>query len=227
MIRQVLLAGLVAGLIAGAVGFAAQALKVTPLIHQAEVFEAQAKARALAARDRDGPKVISVTALPDPVSRAGLTLIANLLTGAGFGLVLAGAIAFSGRRPDAVEGALWGSAGFAVFSLAPALFLPPHLPGMAESGLAARQAAWLLAAGAAGTGLALIAFAARPWLRVSGLVFLALPFVLPAPAPGSGVSAVPGPLAAQFAAAALASQAVFWIVLGIAVSLAFRRFSRV
>jgi cobalt transporter subunit CbtA len=224
MIRPVLLAGLLAGLIAGVAGFAAQAVKVTPLIHEAEVHEAAARARALMSPGRGAPSLLTVEAEPDPLLRTGLTLAASLLAGAGFGLVLAGAIAFSGRRPGPGEGLLWGAAGFAAFALAPALVLPPHLPGMAEGPLAARQLLWLAAAGSAGTGLALAAFAGRPAVRALGIGLLALPFVLPGPEAGTGVAGVPPDLAARFAAASLAAMAAFWAVLGLALSQLLRRF---
>jgi len=226
MIRRTLLAGIMAGLFAGAVGFTVQALKVTPLIHKAEIFEATAKARARLSRKPAGSVVLVATGRPHPLVGAGLTLAASLLTGAGFGLLLAGAIAFSGHDPTVIEGLLWGFAGFAIFTLAPALVLPPHLPGMAESDLATRQLWWLGAAGAAGAGLGLIAFAGRWPARALGLALLALPFIAGGPAAGTGEGAtLPPALVAAFVAASMAASAAFWAVLGVAMSLVFSRFS--
>ena len=119
MIRPILTAGIIAGLIAGAVGFTVQALKVVPLIHQAETFEARAKAQAGPGGQPADAAVVAANSRRNSLARAGLTLAASLLTGAGFGLLLAGAIAFSGRDPNVMEGIVWGFAGFAVFTLAP------------------------------------------------------------------------------------------------------------
>ncbi len=224
--RRILLAGIMAGLFAGAVGFAVQALKVTPLIHKAEIFEATAKARASLSEKPAGSVVLAALGRRHSLVRAGLTLAASLLTGAGFGLLLAGAIAFSGRDPTVMEGLLWGFAGFAVFTLAPALVLPPHLPGMAESDLATRQLWWLGAAGATAAGLGLIAFAGRWPARALGLALLALPFIAGGPATGGGEgAALPAALVAAFVAASMTASAAFWAVLGVAVSMFFGRFS--
>ncbi len=226
MIRRILRAGIMAGLIAGAVGFTAQALKVVPLIHQAEIFEAAAQARARLGGSSAGSVVVAANSRRQSLARAGLTLAASLLTGAGFGLLLAGAIAFSGRDPTVMEGLLWGIAGFAVFTLAPALVVPPHLPGMAESDLATRQLWWLGAVGATGAGLGLVVFAGRWPTRAAGLALLALPFISGGPATGTGAgAALPAALVAAFVAASMTSSAVFWAVLGVAVSNFLGRFS--
>jgi cobalt transporter subunit CbtA len=226
VIRHTLLAGIIAGLFAGAVGFTAQALKVTPLIHKAEIFEATAKARARLSGKPTGSVVLAATSPRHPLVGAGLTLAASLLTGAGFGLLLAGAIAFSGRDPTVTEGLLWGFAGFGVFTLAPALVLPPHLPGMAESDLATRQLWWLGIAGATGAGASLIAFAGRWRWRALGLALLSLPFIAGGPVAGSGEGAtLPAALVAAFVAATITASAAFWAGLGVAVSVIFSRFS--
>ncbi|MEE8084178.1 MAG: CbtA family protein, partial [Alphaproteobacteria bacterium] len=111
-----------------------------------------------------------------------------------------------------------------VFTLGPALVVPPHLPGMAESDLATRQLWWLGAAGATGGGLGLMVFGGR-W-RAAGLALLALPFISGGPAPGTGAGAgLPAALVAAFVAASMTSSAVFWAVLGVAVSNFLGRFS--
>ncbi len=222
MIRRILLTGIIAGLLAGAVGFALQAITVTPLILEAEKYEAAAA--------NQGPN--SSVAAPGSngagsgqFGRWGLSLLANLLTGAGFGLVLAGAIAFSGREPDLKEGFLWGLAGYGIFTLAPALMLPPHLPGMAESDLTNRQLLWLATAAATAVGLGLLAFTRHGIGRGLGLAALALPFILARPHADGGVGApLPAELVAAFVSASLASLAIFWLVLGAAVSAVMNHF---
>ncbi len=224
MIRRILLTGIIAGLLAGAVGFALQAVSVTPLILEAEKYEAaqsgQAPGRAKAAPGAEGGGA-------GRLGRWGLSFLASLLTGAGFGLVLSGAIALSGREPDLKEGILWGLAGYGAFTLAPALVLPPHLPGMGESDLTGRQLLWLGTAAATAVGLALLAFARHGLGRGLGLVALALPFILARPLAGGTVGApLPAQLVAAFVSASLASSALFWVVLGAAVSVVTDRFSK-
>ncbi len=230
MMRRTLLAGIVAGLIAGLAGFLVQSVAVTPLIQQAETHEAAARAQAALA-ESPGGVAITVHAPPHPVTRHAVSLLAALSTGAGFGLLLAGAVAIAGRRPGPLEGVVWGAAGFASFALAPALVLPPHLPGMAEGDLVARQLWWLASAATMGGGLALAAFARPAWLRAAAALPIVLTFLLPGPSapPASGAAlAAPLPpgLVAGFVSASLAALALFWAVLGLALSLCLARFSR-
>jgi cobalt transporter subunit CbtA len=204
-LRRIVAAGLIAGIAAGLVAAALQSVTTTPLIRAAEAFETAHE-----------PGEMSEAA------RAALTVLATVLTGAGFGLLLVGAIALSGREPDGREGTLWGLAGFAAFGLAPALGLPPALPGAAEADLAARQLWWLAAAAACAGGLALVAFG-NVWLAAAGIVLIALPHVAGAPAP-EGASTAPADLAARFVAASLATGAVFWAVLGYLAGTLYARF---
>ncbi len=197
MFRRVFLTGILAGLLAGIVAGALGAVKLTPLIAAAEVYEATASTPD---HDSGGWE-------PAPgLERAGLTLLAESIIGVGFGLVL--------------------SAGFACFSLAPALGLPPELPGSASADLLARQGWWLGTAMATAAGIALLVFARRPWWRALGIAVLLLPHLAGAPhAPAEGGTAPPG-LAAAFAAASLAVAAVFWIVLGSTSGWLYRRLGR-
>jgi len=233
VIRRVLLAGIVAGLIAGTVGFAIQALKVIPLIREAETFEGTAKPQSHPKGIPTGTVVLAAASWRQPLVETGLTLAANLLTGAGFGLFLAGAITFSSRNPTLVEGLIWGFAGFTVFTLAPCQVLPPHLPGMAESDLTTRQFWWLGTAAATGAGLGLIAFTGRWPTRALGLALLALPFLVdplipsgPTEGTGMGVQ-LPAALVASFVAASMTASATFWIVLGVTTSMILDRYSTV
>src|ERR1043166_10006915 len=143
MLRRIFLTALIAGTIAGLFAAGLHHLKLTPLIVAAEVYEAagaQADHQHSAAPAHD-----AATSEWEPapgIERAFYTLMADLLAGIGFALLLAGAAALARSRGDAINarsGLLWGAAGFAVLALAPAIGLPPELPGMSAAGLAARQ----------------------------------------------------------------------------------------
>ena len=83
---------------------------------------------------------------------------ANLVTAIGFALLLVAASEFAGGIAGWRQGLLWGLAGFAVFTLAPGLGLPPELPAMPAAELGARQVWWFGTVAATAAGLALIAF---------------------------------------------------------------------
>jgi cobalt transporter subunit CbtA len=112
------------------------------------------------------------------------------------------------------RGMLWGLAGLACFTLAPALGLPPAPPGAAVAELQSRQLWWGGAALGTAIGLWLLTNRSRPWfIRIAGIVFLVLPHIVGAPTT-TEASVVPAGLARQFALASVSTDIVFWILLG-------------
>jgi cobalt transporter subunit CbtA len=219
MIRNLLLAAIAAGMLAGVVATAAQAVRVIPLILHAETYET-AEAPGVSpthAHDAAAPAHAHDTeawAPEDGLERLAYTLLSNIIAGVGFACVLGAAIMFSNRQVSLKTGAVWGAAGFLVFSLAPALGLPPELPGTEAAELTARQGWWLLTVVATAAGLAFIAFPRRVWFKALGVALMVLPHVIGAPHPEAHGGLAPGALAAEFAVASLVTAAVFWVVLG-------------
>src|SRR5438046_5651778 len=214
MLRHIFFTALIAGTVAGLFAAGVQHLKLIPLIAAAEVYEA---AGAHADHQHDAAQQASHQhdAAPEwepapGIERAGYTVVADVLAGIGFALVLIGGVAMArlgGYAVDARRGLIWGAAGFAVFALAPAIGLPPELPGMEAASLAARQQWWLLTAAATAAGLGLVIFTRQVPLRVLGAVLLVLPHLIGAPAAPTGPTVVPAELAAEFATASLAAAA--------------------
>jgi cobalt transporter subunit CbtA len=129
--------------------------------------------------------------------------------------MLVGAFSLRGEKMDAKRGILWGLAGFATFSLAPAFGLPPELPTTLAADLSDRQIWWVVTALATAGGLYMASFSRSNLLKILGIIILALPHIFGAPhAPVGGI--VPTELNAQFSAASLTVMALFWIVLGAA-----------
>lgn len=224
MVGRALFAAILAGVAAGLLLTVVQMWRVTPLILQAETYEAGAAPEHAAGHLPGGGRIVLAHAghdhadeawMPaDGMERAVFTGIANLVTGVAFSLLLLGAMMLVGRPITATSGLAWGGLGFIVFQLAPAAGLAPELPGMPAAELFARQVWWWGAVIATAGGIACLALARPIAAKALGAVLIALPHIIGAPHPESHASAVPAALAASFAANALATSAVFWIVLG-------------
>jgi cobalt transporter subunit CbtA len=206
MVLRALLVAVAAGLIAGLAVSLLHSYKLTPLIHAAETYETGA-----AAADHDHED--EAWSPSDGLERIGFAWLANLLTGVGFALLLVAGFVLSGRTVNARNGLIWGMAGFAAFVLAPALQMPPELPGAAAIDVTIRQAAWLGIAVATAAGMALIAFTGRPWLKAAGVAVIIAPQLFSLPH-GDGVGLAPPEMAAEFAILSVAAGALFWAVLG-------------
>lgn len=211
---------LASGLLAGLVWFALQSVWVTPLIHHAELYESHAAATgARAPEPRERPAQAHAPWRWAPAGgfrRAGLSLGADFLAAVGFALLLVAGMTLRGAPPTVAGGLLWGLAGYAAFMLAPALGLPPELPGTAVAPLGERQLWWVATVVATAAGLGLLAFAPR-WLKAAGLVLLAVPHAVGAPvAPLDLPGLQPPLLVAHYVAAVLVTGAAFWVVLGVA-----------
>lgn len=199
MITRTALSGLAAGTVAGLVLTALYLALIQPMILEAEMVELGA-AEALAGMT---------------FGRILDTLLFNILTGVGFALTLAAVLALRGRPVGLRQGLLWGAAGFVAAALAPAVGLPPELPGMTAAPLADRQLWWFLTVLSTAAGLGLLAFGRARALKFVGVALLVVPHLFGAPHPlGVEAGGVPAELAARFAAVSLASMAVFWVVLG-------------
>ncbi|QDL91147.1 cobalt transporter [Paroceanicella profunda] len=176
-----------------------------------------------AAGDHEHEHATGGTAL---LARFGLTALAELVTFAGFGLVMVACFGIAerfGATVTARSGLLWGLAGYVAVQLAPAAGLPPELPGNGAAGLEVRQLWWVFAALASATGIACLAFGRGALPAAAGVILLALPHVIGAPHPEGYTGVAPPEVAALFAARALATGAVCWAVLGLAAGYFWER----
>lgn len=227
--RNVVFVAALAGLIAGVLMAAMQAYATVPLILQAETFEgagghdhgavghshdhedeaaAGGHAHDAAAAEEEG------WAPADGFERFFYTSMANIVTAIGFGLILVVASELAGGIAGWRQGLLWGLAGFAVFTLAPGLGLPPELPAMPAADLGARQVWWTATVVATGVGLALIALRRSLPLAIVGVALIVVPHVIGAPQPASHESPVPAGLHHDFVVAVTVTNLIFWVALG-------------
>lgn len=222
LLTRIFTIALFAGSIAGISFFAVQSLKLVPLILQAETYEEAAGAHT----HTEGEAHTHDAEAWEPANgfeRQAYTLLANIVTGIGFALLLAGAITLRGKQVTAQSGLLWGLAGFAVFSLAPSMGLPPELPTTLAAELSNRQVWWLFTAGITAFGLYLLVFNYMYAWKLFGAALIVLPQAIGAPHPQEVGGIVPTELNASFAAASLATAAVFWAVLGTVSGFLFQR----
>ncbi len=229
--KSILLSALLSGIVAGFALTGLQTLKVYPLIFAAEVFENAGQSESGHAHDQVDKETAAdhyaddEWAPADGAERLLYSLLANVLLGVALGLVLAAIFALRGVV-DWRQGVIWGLAGFVAVHLAPAFGLPPELPGMPAGDLLARQTWWFATALLTAGGMALIFLGTAMIWRLVGTAMIVLPHIYGAPHPATMESGVPATLAADFATASLATNLVFWAILGILAAIAMARLSR-
>lgn len=230
ILRNAVFVAALSGLVAGLVMTALQAYATVPLILQAETFEnagEPAHDHGAAAVEEATPPAAEAAhehdeegwAPEDGAERFLYTTGANAVTAIGFALLLVAASEFAGGIGSWRQGVLWGLAGFATFTLAPGLGLPPELPAMPAADLGARQVWWIATVVATAAGLALIAFRGTVPLSLVGLALIVLPHVIGAPQPESHESPIPEGLHHSFVVAVTVTNLIFWVVLGGLVAL--------
>lgn len=214
--RRLVCAALCAGLVAGVAVAAAHQIATAPLILAAESYEQPAAHdHAAAAWEPE-----------NGIERTLYTLAADLLAAIGFALLLAAGLALRGAEATWRDGLFWGLAGFAVFTLAPGLGLPPEIPGTAAAPLGARQLWWLETSVATGAGLALLAFTRRAAYAALAVLLIVLPQLVGAPQPAEhAADAAPAALAHRFVVAVTVTSLLFWAILGAATGYFYRRFT--
>jgi len=222
--RNAVFLAAIAGLFAGVVMTGLQAFFTVPLIVEAESYEAaggHAGDHGEAMHDHGE----EAWAPADGAERTVYTALANIVTGIGFALLLVAASELAGGIAGWRQGMIWGFAGFAVFTLAPGLGLPPELPAMPSADLLARQIWWIGTVIATAAGLALIAFKQGTAFAIIGLALILIPHVIGAPQPDAYDTPVPAGLHHRFVVAVTMTNMLFWVLLGVAVSFLRSRFA--
>ena len=228
--RNIVFVAAIAGVLAGLGMTVAQQLTTVPLILKAEVYEGEGAATpthdhgtatAQAGEHEHGEGGWQPA---DGFERTAFTLLANIVTGVGFALLLIAASELAGGISGWRQGVFWGLAGFAVFTLAPSLGLPPELPAMPAAELGARQLWWVATALSAAAALALIFYGRSPLAIVAAIALLVGPHIVGAPEPVSYDTPIPEGLHHSFVVAVVLTALLFWVLLGALAGLFRGRF---
>lgn len=241
LFRRIVFSALLVGALSGLLLSAVQRWQVIPIINTAERFE-QAREAAPTHGEAGHEHAAGAWEPAEGTERISYTVLSNVLTAAGFALVMLAAMAILFRRSAAAErkaatkldwryGLLWGLAGYIVFFVAPALGLPPEIPGAETAPLESRQLWWVFTVVCTAAGLVVAAFGKSPW-RWVGFALLAVPHLVGAPQLGTSpfaelpaeVAAEMAQLARRFVWATAFANGVFWIVLGSLSGWAAQRF---
>ena len=215
MTKNLLASAVFAGVAAGLIAAALQFTFVIPALLEGELFETGARIHfgtsGSPESDRGAP------GLGTDWGRHAMTVGFNVVTYVGFGFLLLAAMAFAELRGlatiTAKQGIIWGLAGFIAIQLAPAIGLPPDLPGMPAAEIAPRQVWWLGTLISSVLGLWVIAFG-RGFIALGGVVLMLIPHIIGAPRLGVFWGVAPPELAAEFVTLSLGTAAASWSTLG-------------
>jgi cobalt transporter subunit CbtA len=212
--RNIVVVAALAGAIAGLGMTVAQQLTTVPLILKAEAYEQQSAPAAHDHGNSAAPHDHGGWSPADGVQRTAFTAAANIVTGIGFALLLVAVSELFGGIGNWRQGLFWGLAGFAVFTLAPGLGLPPELPAMPGAELGARQLWWLATALSTAIALGLLVYGRSAVAAVAAIVLLVMPHLIGAPQPVSYESPIPEGLHHNFVVAVVLTTLLFWMLLG-------------
>jgi cobalt transporter subunit CbtA len=209
MFKRIVAAAALAGVMSGVLLTVIQQIEIVPLIEAAEAREAA----HLASQAHQHSEPNQSWTPHNGWQRALASTVSNITLAIAFALLLGSAMSLR-RSSGWRAGIIWGIAGYVVFFVAPALGLPPELPGTDAAPLSDRQLWWVGTASCTAAGLWLAVFAAKPLVRVFGLLLLCAPHVIGAPQPHIDDGVNIDDLAQAFIRATYLANAALWLSLG-------------
>ncbi|CAA0099262.1 Uncharacterised protein [BD1-7 clade bacterium] len=243
LFSRIVYASLLVGLLSALVLSAVQQWQVAPIIFAAEAYEGAEYTPTLAAEEADGHSHEhghhdhshgEEWAPADGAERLFYSLMSNLFAGIGFSLVLMAIMSQLQLRGminlTPAKGILWGFAGFVAVFAAPAIGLPPEIPGIEAPPVEYRQIWWLLTVALTGAGIAVLIFASIRY-KVAGLALMLLPHIIGAPMISGAEFKHPDPVVVaeltslhhEFITISAVANLLFWLVIGLASSWAVSR----
>ncbi|MDA8747283.1 CbtA family protein [Litoreibacter sp.] len=216
MLRQILTSAVFAGVAAGVLAALLQLWLVVPLIMEAELYESGARVHFASdgstQSDRAAPSVW------DEPLRHLYTVGFSAVTFTAYAFLLVAGIALAtkfGHELTVRGGAVWGLCGAIVVAIAPAVGMPPELPGAIGAEIGPRQMWYLVCVLCTGTGLVAIAFGNSGILALVGAALIAVPHLIGAPHLDTYFGVAPAELASEFVARVLGVATISWVLLGL------------
>ncbi|MGR3291779.1 MAG: CbtA family protein [Paracoccaceae bacterium] len=219
MTKNLFTSALFAGVTAGLVAALLQFWLVIPLLLEGELYEAGVRTHFSVGQDMpvQSPSGPAESLDQDP-GRHLMTLGFNVISFTAFALILVAGMAFAERSGHSItprQGIVWGLCGFVAMHLAPAIGLPPELPGTIAADVELRQFWFLATVAASAIGIGLIAFGKGLLYSAIGIVVLAAPHVIGAPQLDTYLGIAPPELASLFVTHSLGVAAIGWVTLGV------------
>ncbi len=218
--RNLILSAFCIALVAGSFLTLYQALWITPIILDAEIYEV---AEPIA-------NTIEAWTPQDGMERSGYSFMANLLVCFAYALLLMSAMA-TRTKITMAQGVFWGGAAYLSLFVMPALGLPPEIPGMEAAHLENRQMWWLLTVILTALGLWSLAF--KPLVfKIVGVLMLILPHIMGAPQPETHgfANTAPDAITAltalwhHFIIQTSLANALLWLIIGLLSALLTKQF---
>ncbi len=223
--RNIVFSAVLVGLVSGLIYGAFQQIQLSPIIYAAENFEIAQSARETTWSPNDGAE------------RIFWTLLANVLTGISFALVMLSLMALhdlKSHKPkvDVVQGIGWGAVGLLAIFVAPSLVgLHPEVPGTMSAGLEHRQVWWLFSVLTTVLAVAVLYYAPLKFKAV-GVVLAAAPYIMASSGNAQLIFQNTNPVAVaqlnelsqQFFSMTAIGTALFFIVLGAGSGYAVKKF---
>lgn len=213
MFLRILVSALFAGAFAGILAGILQWFFVQPVLLHSELYETGELVHFGGAANSAHPELDYL----QPV-RDALSIMFTMLIYISYALILIAFMSLQQQKSDKPislhQGIVWGIGGYITFHLAPAISLPPEVPGVAASEVDIRQIWWYGTVVATGLGLWLIAFNNSVKWFIGGAVLLILPHAIGAPEPDIFTGPAPTELGALFASRALGIGLASWAILG-------------
>ncbi|WP_456490388.1 CbtA family protein [Marinobacter nauticus] len=189
MFRSLIFGACLIGVITGLLLTAVQSVGVTPTLLAAEQFESSEAPAEVAhthhnhthgeGESADHHHDPDVWAPEEGTERWLYTALSNVLAAIGFSaimLVVMNQLYVRGRlRLTPAHGLFIGACSYLVVFVAPAIGLPPEIPGTASPALMSRQLWWVFAVLSVAIGLGVL-FLARRWKKVLAFPLLVLPY---------------------------------------------------
>ncbi len=169
--RNLVLSAFIIAISVGAIFSIYQAVFITPIIVDSEVYEVI----------ETTTNQVAAWAPEDGIERETWSFVTNFLLCFAYALILLSAMATQ-TSVTVVKGLFWGGAAYLSVFVAPALGLPPEIPGMEAAYLEGRQGWWLLTVVLTVIALWLIAFHSA-MNKIIGVLLLLIPHFIGAPQP--------------------------------------------
>lgn len=218
--RNLILSAFVIAILAGLIFSAYQSFFITPIILNSEVYEVLGPA---------GYQIESWSP-EDGIERHSWSFVTNFLLCFAYALILLSVMTFKSNITT-VKGLFWGIAAYLIVFVAPALGLPPEIPGMEAAYLEGRQAWWIVTLIFTAVALWMIVFL-ELFYKVIGVVLVTVPHIFGAPQPENHGFANTDPQAVealttlwhQFIIQTSIANALLWLVIGISAGFFIKKY---